>query len=49
MNDKENIRRIKQALADYENGALIEACDELEMVVEAIKEFIANDYKEKTK
>ena len=40
MNDKENLKLIKQALKDYEDGAIIEARDALATVVERIDAFI---------
>ena len=39
MNDEENIKLIKQALKDYEDGALIEARDALATVVNRIDAF----------
>lgn len=39
MNDEENIALIKQALQDYEDGALIEARDALATVVNRIDAF----------
>ena len=36
LNDKKNLKLIKQALKDYEDGALIEARDALAEVVNAI-------------
>lgn len=36
LNDKENVRLIKQALKDYEDGALLEAREALAQVVKAI-------------
>ncbi len=39
INDKENIRLIKQALADYEGGALLEAREALAQVVKSIDAF----------
>lgn len=39
MNDEENIALIKQALKDYEDGALIEARDALATVVNRIDAF----------
>ena len=39
MNDEENIQLIKQALKDYEDGALIEARDALATVVNRIDAF----------
>ena len=37
MNDKENLELIKQALKDYEDGALIEAKEALAIVVNRIE------------
>lgn len=39
LNDKKNIGLIKQALKDYEDGALIEARDALAEVVKNIDDF----------
>lgn len=39
MDDKENIEMIKQALKDYENGALIEAKEALAIVVNRIEQW----------
>ncbi len=39
LNDKKNIELIKQALKDYENGAIIEARDALAEVVENIDDY----------
>ena len=43
LNDKRNIELIKQALEEYEDGALIEACSTLEKVVQSIRDFIADN------
>ena len=39
MNDEENIKLIKQALKDYEDGALVEARETLATVVKRIDAF----------
>lgn len=41
MNDNENLELIRQALKDYEDGALIEARDALAVVVSRLDSFIA--------
>lgn len=43
LNDKINIELIEQALEEYKDGALIEACSHLEEVVQTLRDFINDD------
>lgn|GEM_PF-6885053 len=43
LDDKKNLKLIKQALKDYEDGALVEARDALAEVVHAIDNLITAD------
>lgn len=43
LNDKKNLKLIKQALKDYEDGALVEARDALAEVVNAIDSLVTAD------
>lgn len=43
LNDEKNISLIKQALSDYENGAIVEARDALLEVVNNITDFETAD------
>lgn len=40
LNDDFIIKTIKLALKDYEDGAIIEAADALELVANAIRDFV---------
>lgn len=40
LNDKENIDLIKAGMKDYQDGALVEAAEELGLVVKRIEDFI---------